>query len=272
MVSRLFACFGRGSPSSSSSKAASHATSDAAAEEQRRSGPVVVELFTSQGCGTSPEAEALATRLGRGEIVPAGDVPLIVLSFHVDYWDYRGWKDPFGSSAWTVRQKAYVESLRLDTLYTPQVVVQGRAQCLGNEEEAIATAVRAGPRFPPPAMQVTFSRPTPETLQVSLTGPLCMKVDSSGADVMVALYQCGLVTDIGAGENRGRVLANDYVVRRLEKIAAVKDVSAKKVVSGSVLLALWDGFNPAKCGLVVFTQDHSLHIMGAQHFAIPDNL
>ncbi|KAL0926640.1 hypothetical protein M5K25_002878 [Dendrobium thyrsiflorum] len=264
MAPRLFACFRRGSSSSESKT-----TADSATEEQRRAGPVVVELFSSQGCGTSPEAEAIATRLAGGEIV---DVPVLVLAFHVDYWDYRGWKDPFGSSAWTVRQKAYVESMRLDTLYTPQIVVQGRDQCLGNEEGPIAAAVCAAPRFPSPTMQATFSKPSPMTLQVALSGPLRSKVDSAGANVMVALYQSGVVININKGENKGHLLANDYIVRRLEKLATVKDISMKKSVSGTITFTLWEGFNPVKCGLVIFVQNSSLHISGAQQLAIPDNL
>ncbi|KAK8918409.1 hypothetical protein KSP39_PZI021379 [Platanthera zijinensis] len=275
MAPRLFACFGRGSSSSSSPAVKEgNVTADAATEEQRRGWPVVVELFSSQGCGTSPEAEIIITRLGRGEIV---DVPLIILAFHVDYWDYRGWKDPFGSSAWTVRQKAYVESMRLDTLYTPQIVVQGRSQCLGNEDDAVAATVHAARRFPSPSMQVrrmqaTFSKPSPDTLQVALSGPLRSRVDGAGVDVMVALYQSGLVSDIDKGENKGRILSNDYVVRRLEKLATVKDVSAKKTVSGAVSFALWEGFNTVNCGIVIFMQNSSLHITGAQQIAFPVNL
>lgn len=155
MAPRLFACFGRGSSSSAPNER--KATADSATEENRIGGPIVVELFSSQGCGTSPEAESVVTRLGRGEIA---DVPVLILAFHVDYWDYRGWKDPFGASAWTVRQKAYVESMRLDTLYTPQIVVQGRAQCLGNEEGSIAAAVSAAPRFPSPTMKVRLRSPS----------------------------------------------------------------------------------------------------------------
>lgn len=148
MAPRLFSCFGRGGRSV-----------DAAAEtadspsENLRAGPVLVELFSSQGCGTSPEAEVVATRLGRGDVATEG-AAVAVLAFHVEYWDYRGWKDPFGSNQWTVRQKAYVESLRLDTLYTPQVVVNGRKECLGTDEDAIASAVRDAPRYPSPTMQV----------------------------------------------------------------------------------------------------------------------
>lgn len=164
MAPRLFACFGRGASSSSTTtdKPASspdlHDTADQAVEEQRRGGAVLMELFSSQGCGTSTDAEAIASRVGRGDL-GLDDVPVVVLAWHVDYWDYRGWKDPFGSSVWTVRQKAFVESLQLDTLYTPQVVIQGRTQCLGTDENSIADAARAAPRFPSPAMKVDFLLP-----------------------------------------------------------------------------------------------------------------
>lgn len=131
------------------------ATSDVAVEEQRRGdGAVLVELFSSQGCKTSPEAELLMSRLGRGDFKL--DQPIIVLGFHVDYWDYMGWKDPYGSSQWTVRQKAYIESLKLDTMFTPQVVIQGRAHCIGNEEDNLLSNIANAPRFPSPNFQVRF--------------------------------------------------------------------------------------------------------------------
>lgn len=270
MAPRLFSCFGRGAHPSPSDNGA--ATADLSAEEQRRAGPVLVELFSSQGCGTSPEAEVVATRLGRGDVELDG-VPVVVLAFHVEYWDYRGWKDPFGSSLWTVRQKAYVESLRLDTLYTPQVVVQGRKEVLGTDEDAIASAIKAAPRFASPSMQASFTKPSPTTLQVSFTGALRTKVDSNGANVMVALYESGLVTDCAGGENKGRMLTNDYVVRRLEKMATVKDVAAaKKSITRSVQFHLWEGYNSAKCGILLFVQNSSLHTFGTQQFQIPDTM
>ncbi|XP_009417275.3 uncharacterized protein LOC103997696 [Musa acuminata AAA Group] len=267
-----FSCFGRGCGASSpSTSPEANATADLTAEELRRRCPVLVELFSSQGCGTSPEAEAVLSRLGRGEL--REDLPPVaVLGFHVEYWDYRGWRDPFGSSIWTVRQKAYVESLRLDTLYTPQVVVHGRAQCIGTDIDAIASAVRSALRFPSPTMQATFQKPAPETLQVAFTGALRSTVDGSGADVMVALYQSSLITNCDKGENKGRVLPNDYVVRQLEKLVSVKDISAKKNLSGSVQFTLWEGFNSAKCGLILFVQNSSLQIFGVQHFQIPQTI
>lgn len=161
MAARIFACFSGGrSRLRHSSSPDANATADLTAEEQRRLGPVLLELFSSQGCATSPDAEAIATRLTRpdkdSESVSGNLPPVVVLAFHVDYWDYNGWKDPFGSSAWSVRQKAYVEALRLDTLFTPQVVIGGRTECVGTDLDKVVETVRSAPRFTSPAMQVRF--------------------------------------------------------------------------------------------------------------------
>ncbi|KAF5728007.1 hypothetical protein HS088_TW21G00149 [Tripterygium wilfordii] len=272
MVRRLFACFGKGSTTTSSSSAAANhnVTVDTTAEEQQRGGAVLVELFTSQGCKTSPEAEMLVSRLGRGDF--GLDFPVIVLAYHVDYWDYMGWKDPYGSSHWTVRQKAYVEALNLDTMFTPQIVAQGKAQCVGNEEDPMLSLIKTAPRFPSLGFQATFQRPTSDSLQVSLKGALRSKVDNNGANVMVALYENGLVINCPSGENKGRVLSNDFVVRKLEKLCTVKDISAKKTVSGTVNFTLWESFNSSKCGVAVFVQNTSHQVFGSQNFQLPDDI
>ncbi|CAL5086131.1 unnamed protein product [Urochloa decumbens] len=277
MAPRLLACFGR--RGGGATAAAPDQTTDDQQQQQVAPGPVLVELFASQGCGASPEADAVAARLAQDSAAAAaqdgGGVPaVVVLAFHVDYWDHSGWKDPFASSAWTVRQKAYVEALRLDTLFTPQVVVQGRAHCVGTDQDALAQAVRDAPRYPAPAMKVTFQRPNPTTLQASFTGTLRSRVDGGGgASVVAALYESGLVTDCGRGENKGKSLLNDHVVRRMEKVAAVREgASAKKAVSGTVQFPLWDGFRATKCGVVLFVQNAALQVLGVQHFDLPDNL
>ena len=155
MAPRFFACFGK---SASASKVVERSgTADVAAEEQRRGGAVLVELFSSQGCATSPEAELLVSRLGRGDFDEMGLPPVVVLAHHVDYWDYMGWKDPFGSSLSTVRQKAFVEALKLDTMFTPQVVVQGTAHCVGNDENALLGLIRNAVRYPAPSFQVRIA-------------------------------------------------------------------------------------------------------------------
>ena len=120
--------------------------------------------------------------------------------------------------------------------------------------------------------QATFQRPSPETLQVSLTGALRIKVDNHGANVMVALYENGLVTNCTKGENKGKVLPNDFVVRKLEKLCSVKDITPKKTVRGTVNFSLWEGFNSSKCRVAVFLQNGSHQIFGAQNFQLPENL
>jgi len=154
MAPRFWTCFGNKGSRDSAADGGSSMTADVTTEEQRRGGPVVVEMFSSQGCATSPAAELVLSRLGRGDFQL--EMPVVVLAFHVDYWDYMGWKDPYGSSQWTVRQKAYVEALGLDTLLTPQVVIQGVAHCLGNDDTAIVDAIHNAPRFPAPTFQVSY--------------------------------------------------------------------------------------------------------------------
>ncbi|KVI10383.1 Protein of unknown function DUF1223 [Cynara cardunculus var. scolymus] len=265
MARGLFACFPKRSSSTSSldinKTTTSHdnATADLTAEELRRGGPVMVELFSSQGCGTSPAAELLLSRVGRGDFNL--EVPVILMAFHVDYWDYNGWKDPFGSSQWTVRQKEYVESLNLDTMFTPQVVIQGKFQCIGNDEDALISSIISASRYPSPAFQI------------SLKGSLRTKVEGPGADIMVAICESGLVTDCRNGENKGRMLANDFVVRKLAKLCSVNAVPPKKTLTGTLDFSLWQGFNSAKCGLVLFVQQHgSRRIFGSQRIPLPANI
>ncbi|MCI09730.1 putative membrane lipoprotein lipid attachment site-like protein [Trifolium medium] len=152
MGPRLWTCFGNKGSRYVAEGSNNNITADVTPEEQTRSGPVVVEMFSSQGCTTSPAAELVLSRLGRGDFQL--EMPVVVLAFHVDYWDYMGWKDPYGSSQWTVRQKAYVESLGLDTLLTPQVVIQGLAHCLGNDDTALVEAINNAPRYPALNFQV----------------------------------------------------------------------------------------------------------------------
>lgn len=95
----------------------------------------VVELFTSQGCHSCPPAEKILTTM-------ADDTGIVALAYHVDYWDYIGWPDPYGSSANTERQRAYAKTFKTGTIYTPQAVVNGNRDIVGSRTEAIETALR----------------------------------------------------------------------------------------------------------------------------------
>jgi hypothetical protein len=121
--------------------------------------------------------------------------------------------------------------------------------------------------------QVTFESTEPSTLQVSVTVSTKKKTTDETVDVMVALYENGLVTECTAGENRGKLLTNEYVVRGLETACTLQEGVPKKPVSGQVLFELWRGFSTSTTGIVIFLQNPaSKEIFGAEHFQLPDTL
>lgn len=157
MAPKFFACFRRGGVGGTKDASANGGrvhTAGSGAEEQGKGGAVLVEFFTAQGCVTSPQAELFLSRLGSEEDRSAEGPPVIVLAYHVEYWDHLGWKDPLASSLWSARQKALVETLGGDSIYTPQAVVQGRSQCLATGETAVLEEIGKAPTFPGPTMQV----------------------------------------------------------------------------------------------------------------------
>jgi hypothetical protein len=217
--------------------------------------PVLVELFTSQGCYSCPPADLLLSRLGResgGKVVP--------LAFHVDFWNSKGWRDPFSSSAWSRRQEAYTKALSLKSGYTPQAVVHGFAEMVGSDQERLLAAIASAVARPAADLSLTLEPAASDVtarVQVGIPPPL----RGRRWDLMLAVYETGLVTAVRRGENKGRELHNDYVVRslrreRLDKIDSdVSEVSAK--------LPLESDWKRSQLGVVAFLQDpKSLEIGG----------
>src|SRR5438105_11449520 len=174
---------------------------------------VLVELFTSEGCSSCPPADAVLARLHREQPVPG--VQLIVLSEHVDYWNSLGWKDPFSAALFSDRQGQYSGHI-----YTPQAVVDGRADVLGSDERAIVRAVTAAGREPHGTLRLTA---TPSGVRIAVTG----LSGHSDADVMVAVVEDGLVSKVERGENAGRTLAHTAVVRALQRVGTVASGAAQ---------------------------------------------
>ncbi len=174
--------------------------------------PVVLELFTSEGCSSCPPADALLSELG------SSTKSVVPLAYHVDYWNHLGWSDPFSSHQWSERQSGYVQALNLDGEYTPQMVIGGRWQCAGSDGGSIAHAVAAARSTSPrgrTSIQTSLAAAGSRKLQVKVNAQLLSSAGPGRLVVMLAIYENGLVSKIGAGENGGRAITYDYTVRKL---------------------------------------------------------
>jgi hypothetical protein len=167
--------------------------------------PVVVELFTSEGCSSCPPADALLAEL-------ATRPDLLALSFHVDYWDRLGWKDPFSSAAATRRQDRYARLLGLAAVYTPQIVVDGHWQTVGSDRDAVAEAVAQ-------ARRASAAVPMTLTLDRGMAR-VALGADRAGMSAAVLLlgFDRRHVDRVGGGENDGRTLTHIDVVRGFAEI------------------------------------------------------
>ena len=174
-----------------------------AAEDAR--GLTVVELFTSQGCSSCPPADAFLGELAEREGV-------LALSFHVDYWDYIGWKDIFADAAYTRRQRDYAKNLGLRYVYTPQMVIQGSAHITGSDRSGVTERIE---RF-------KSTKQVPVTLRHEASGKLVVSIAAATgqteAAVWMVVFDDAHATEVRRGENRGRTLVDRNVVRGLHRI------------------------------------------------------
>src|SRR6266513_1211900 len=184
--------------------------------------PVVVELFTSEGCSSCPPADALLARLAEEPL--NGNVQLIALEEHVDYWNDLGWTDPFSSRDWTSRQNAYAGVLGNRNPYTPQMVVDGTAEFLGSHPQKARQAIMeaAGkPKVPVTLEQRPASKTGTEDFSVKV-GQLEGTAKHDAAEVWLAITETGLHSAVTRGENAGEDLQHAAVVRSMTKIGEAK--------------------------------------------------
>jgi hypothetical protein len=172
--------------------------------------PVVVELFTSQGCSSCPPADALIHDITndpamRGRVIP--------LAFHVDYWDSLGWRDPFSSADWTQRQARYARTMHLSSSYTPQAVVDGSREFVGSNRAAMSAALEKASNEKPRAEITLTARREGNSLIANIHANV-----SANDDLLLAIVEDGVTTKIEHGENAGRTLTNDAIVRKLVQV------------------------------------------------------
>lgn len=215
----------------------------------------MLELFTSQGCSSCPPADQVLSRLGRDEATRALVVPL---AFHVDYWNQVGWTDPFSASAWSQRQDVYCRALKVEAgPYTPQIVVNGQSQLNGSREQQVLAQIQRARERPSPArvgLAVDPAEGGRRALRVRVSAEVAGDVDARKLDLLVAVFENGLVTAVGRGENRGRSLHDDFVVRRLEKafsVAAAPGARRERELE----LKLPRGVRVENLGVAAFLQD-----------------
>jgi hypothetical protein len=207
--------------------------------------PVVVELFTSQGCSSCPPADELIRTLARDSSLRGKVIPL---AFHVDYWDRLGWRDPFSSAEWTRRQFFYVRALNVNSAFTPQAVVNGGRQFVGSHAPAMTEAIQeASHRTPLGHVRVDATRDGNHiTARVHADA-------QSGTDVLLVLFQNDVTTRIGAGENDGRSATEDAIVRQLVRVGS-------GTVDKSVTLTVDPSWK--KVGVAAFLQNHDTLTIG----------
>jgi hypothetical protein len=188
-------------------------------EGERR--PVLVELFTSEGCSSCPPADALLIRLESDQPVEGAEV--IALGFHVDYWDYIGWRDRFSSAEYSDRQRDYAEAFRGETVYTPQMIVDGHTEFVGNDARRAGAAIQRAALAAKSRIELTLSesRGNRVKLEARIAG---LPADNAKKDfdLWLAVTESALTSRATRGENSGRQLNHTAVVREFRRVARLQ--------------------------------------------------
>ncbi|MBU6297319.1 MAG: DUF1223 domain-containing protein [Alphaproteobacteria bacterium] len=178
--------------------------------------PVLVELYTSQGCSSCPPADALLAELTRRK-------DLIAMSLPITYWDMLGWKDTLATGANTKRQKAYAAAMGRGGVYTPQVIVDGVTDVVGSRTNQVEAAIRAAERAEASAKNAAWSvgidlSRTPQKLHVAITGAPSAARGKSQATIWIFRLRSSATVHIAAGENKGRTMTYRNVVNGIQDI------------------------------------------------------
>ncbi|HVN08610.1 MAG TPA: DUF1223 domain-containing protein [Patescibacteria group bacterium] len=221
--------------------------------------PVVVELFTSEGCSDCPPADALLAQLDQKQ--PVQGTMVIPLEEHVDYWDSQGWRDPFSSAIFTDRQQVYAQRFG-STPYTPEMVVAGKTGFVGSRSSTALQAIAAAGQIPQAAVALTVG---PGKDAESIVASVRLDSFPPGirdkANVRLAVTEDDLSSQVGAGENAGRHLVHRATVR---KFVSAGHAEPGKPFSADVKIGLDRGWKRTNLHVVVFLEDHSTgQIFGA---------
>ncbi|MGB8510164.1 MAG: DUF1223 domain-containing protein [Pyrinomonadaceae bacterium] len=230
--------------------------------------PVIVELFTSEGCSSCPPADALLSRLDRTQ--PVAGVEIIPLAMHVDYWNYLGWSDPFSSHEFSERQGQYSEAYGKDGVYTPQMIVDGVTEFPGGNSGRAADAIAKAAREAKAEIQITRATEQPATgLRLALNIKNLPKgTDGGDAYVLLAVTESGLASDVSRGENAGQKLTHVGVVRSLTTVGSLADARGG-AFNAEPVIALAKNWRRENLRVVVFAQERgSRRILAAASYKV----
>ena len=206
-------------------------------------GFALVELFTSEGCSSCPPAEALVEELQN----KYDNENLLVLGYHVDYWDKLGWKDPYSSPEFTSRQQYYAGVFDLNTIYTPQVVVNGEKEFVGSDRKKLQAAIKKGEEQTR-SLKINLEARTSADNSILVNHAIDGKINP-GEQLVLLLVQKMAINEIKRGENKGRTLHHINIVRKYFTVES----NRQKQTS---LISLPDGLNKDNCFLAAFVQDN----------------
>ena len=240
-----------------------NAVSNARRAPDQGSTPVLVELFTSEGCSSCPPADALLTRLDKTQPVHGADI--IALEEHVDYWDRLGWRDPFSSETATTRQTEYGEAFGGKEVYTPQMVVDGRAEFVGSSDDDALRAIRTASQMPKPAIELSWQEGDLLAIHVA---PLANAEPRNDPRLFLVIAENMLHSDVKRGENAGRGLEHNGVARQFLPLGKMATVSSE--FSSTVTVHPAREWNRANLRAVVFVQDQrTRRILAAAAVPLP---
>ncbi|HLG94761.1 MAG TPA: DUF1223 domain-containing protein [Bryobacteraceae bacterium] len=217
--------------------------------------PVIVELFTSEGCSSCPPADRLLARLETEQPVPQADI--LVMEEHVDYWDQQGWRDPFSAPFYTQRQQDYAFAFASEEVYTPEMVVDGRPGFVGSDGRSALQAIRDAAASP--HALVTLQRKSGSEIAVSAGR---FPPGTKTVDIVLAITEDSLASNVLRGENAGHRLSHAAVARSIASLARF-DARKSPEYKADLPLRLAPDWNRSNLRIVVFVQDrNSRRILG----------
>jgi hypothetical protein len=218
---------------------------------------VLVELFTSEGCSSCPAADRALAFLEKEQ--PYSQAEIVTLALHVDYWDNLGWKDEFSAPLYTQRQEFYAQKLKLDSAYTPQMIVDGRTEFVGSDLGKASRAIIEAAKSPKGKIEITKNA---DKIAVKITD----LPDHAASNVFLVIAEDNLFSNVARGENSGKRLEHQSVVRELKSIGTINE--REKSAQIETALQFNQNWKKENLKIIVFVQENdSRKILGVGRIA-----